>query len=74
LEGPLQGLLELLHNALVVDNSYKLVGGDLFFVGEDLILFGFDYLSNEALQSETRDLFWTPQKTHDGENTNYGIG
>ena len=57
-----------------VDNSYKWAGGGFVGTTEDLVRFGialfdYDYLNEEAQQ----ELIF-PQKTKDGESTNYGMG
>jgi serine beta-lactamase-like protein LACTB len=64
----------LVLNAPYVDNSYKWAGGGFLSTPEDLVRFGMAHLGDELLKRETIELLWTSQRTHDGEQTGYGIG
>lgn len=61
-------------NAPFVDNSYKWAGGGFLSTPEDLLRFANAHLESGFLRPETIELFWTSQRTRDGELTNYGIG
>jgi len=63
-----------LTNEREVDNSYKWASGGLISTTEDMVRFGRAYLTEDWLRQETIDEFWTPQKTTDGESTDYGLG
>jgi serine beta-lactamase-like protein LACTB len=63
-----------LQNAPHVDNSYKWAGGGFLSTSDDIVRFGFAHLDPKYLKSETVSLFWTSQRTTDGEDTGYGIG
>ena len=57
-----------------VDNSYKWAGGGFIGTTEDLILFGAAHLDYDYLNEETQQKLMFPQKTTDGESTDYGMG
>jgi CubicO group peptidase (beta-lactamase class C family) len=61
-------------NSPAVDNSYKWAGGGFLSTSEDLVRFGFGYLSGDVLEPETIREMWTTQATASGETTGYGIG
>jgi serine beta-lactamase-like protein LACTB, mitochondrial len=61
-------------NAPFVDNSWKWAGGGFVSNTEDLVRFGVAHLQDGFLQSSTRELLFTSQRTMTGEETNYGIG
>ncbi|HLZ11679.1 MAG TPA: serine hydrolase domain-containing protein [Candidatus Acidoferrum sp.] len=62
------------HNAMFVDNSYKWAGGGFISTSEDLVRFGSALLQPGYLKAESLKLLFTPQKTKDGKETNYGMG
>ena len=61
-------------NAMYVDNSYKWAGGGFISTSEDLVRFGSALLQPGYLKAESLKLLFTPQKTKDGKETNYGMG
>jgi len=61
-------------NAMFVDNSYKWAGGGFISTSEDLVRFGSALLQPGYLKTESLKLLFTPQKTKDGKETNYGLG
>jgi serine beta-lactamase-like protein LACTB len=61
-------------NAMFVDNSYKWAGGGFISTSEDLVRFGSALLEPGYLKAESLKLLFTPQKTKDGKETNYGMG
>ncbi|MEP7325555.1 MAG: serine hydrolase domain-containing protein [Gemmatimonadota bacterium] len=61
-------------NAQYVDNSYKWAGGGFLSTTDDLAHFGELLLEGRLLKPETRNLWWTSQKTSNGRDTGYGIG
>jgi serine beta-lactamase-like protein LACTB len=63
-----------LQNAAFVDNSYKWAGGGFLSTSEDLVRFGSALLQPGFLKAESLALLFTPQKTKDGKETQYGMG
>lgn len=61
-------------NAPFVDNSYKWAGGGFLSSAEDLVRFGSALLQPGFLKPESLRLLFTPQKTVDGKETEYGMG
>ena len=57
-----------------VDNSYKWAGGGFLSTVEDMVRFGQAHLDGSAADEATIQEWIRPQKTTDGESTNYGIG
>jgi len=57
-----------------VDNSYKWAGGGFLSSAEDLVKFGSALLQPGFLPQASLDLFFTSQKTRDGQPTGYGVG
>jgi serine beta-lactamase-like protein LACTB, mitochondrial len=64
----------IVHNAGVLDSSYKIPGGGLISSADDMARFEAAILADKLLQRATRDLMWTSLKTGDGKNTAYGLG
>jgi CubicO group peptidase (beta-lactamase class C family) len=62
------------HNAGVLDSSYKIPGGGLISSADDLAHFVAALLADRLLSRKSRDLMWTSQKTADGSATSYGLG
>jgi serine beta-lactamase-like protein LACTB len=62
------------HNAGVLDSSYKIPGGGLISSADDMANFEAAILADKLLQRATRDLMWTPLKTVDGKTTGYALG
>jgi CubicO group peptidase (beta-lactamase class C family) len=61
-------------NAPYVDISNKWAGGGFLSTASDLVRFGSAHIAGTFLDPETTRLFWTSQRTRDGEETGYGIG
>ncbi len=57
-----------------VDNSYKWAGGGFVGTSEDMIRFGTQLFEYDFLNEETQKQLMFPQKTSNGESTNYGMG
>jgi serine beta-lactamase-like protein LACTB len=64
----------IVHNAGVLDSSYKIPGGGLISSADDMARFEAAILADKLLQRATRDLMWTSLKTTDGKSTAYGLG
>src|ERR1700730_2213693 len=64
----------LVHNAGVLDSSYKIPGGGLISSADDLAPFAAAILADTLLARATRDRMWTSGKTSDGQPTGYGLG
>ncbi len=69
-----QDSLGAIHNAPIVDNSYKWAGGGYLSTAEDLVNFGLGMLGERAITSTTWDLLTESQITSGGDTTHYGIG
>ena len=63
-----------LRNAPFVDNSYKWAGGGFLSSAEDLVRFGSAMLQPGFFKPESLRLLFTPQKTADGKEIEYGMG
>jgi serine beta-lactamase-like protein LACTB, mitochondrial len=64
----------IVHNAGVLDSSYKIPGGGLVSSADDMARFETAILADKLLRRATRDLMWTPLKTVDGKTTGYALG
>jgi serine beta-lactamase-like protein LACTB, mitochondrial len=64
-----KGKAGLVHNAGVLDSSYKIPGGGLISSADDMAHFEAAILADKLLRRATRDLMWTSQKTYDGKPT-----
>jgi serine beta-lactamase-like protein LACTB len=64
----------IVHNAGVLDSSYKIPGGGLISSADDMARFEAAILADKLLQRATRDLMWAPLKTTDGKATGYALG
>ena len=64
----------LVHNAGVLDSSYKIPGGGLISSADDMARFEAAILADKLIKHTTRDLMWTSLKTEDGKPTGYGLG
>jgi len=60
--------------ATPVNNSWKWAGGGFISTTEDIINFLYSHSKSDYLSDESLNLLISPQKTVNGENTNYGIG
>jgi CubicO group peptidase (beta-lactamase class C family) len=64
----------VVHNAGVLDSSYKIPGGGIISSADDMAHFETAILADKLLKRSTRDLMWTPLKTADGKPTGYALG
>jgi CubicO group peptidase (beta-lactamase class C family) len=64
----------VVHNAGVLDSSYKIPGGGLISSADDMARFEAAVLADKLLKRSTRDLMWTPLKTADGKANGYALG
>ena len=64
----------VVHNAGVLDSSYKIPGGGLVSSADDMARFEAAVLADKLLKRSTRDLMWTPLKTADGKANGYALG
>lgn len=69
-----KGKAGIVHNAGVLDSSYKIPGGGLISSADDMANFEATILADKLVQRATRDLMWTPLKTADGKTTGYALG
>ena len=64
----------VLHNAGVLDSSYKIPGGGLISSADDMASFAAAMLAGKLLRPATQSAMWTVQHTSDGKPTGYGLG
>ena len=64
----------IVHNAGVLDSSYKIPGGGLISSADDMAQFEAAILADKLIKRPTRDLMWTSLKTADGKPTGYALG
>jgi serine beta-lactamase-like protein LACTB len=62
------------HNAGVLDSSYKIPGGGLISSADDMANFETAILAGKLLKPATQELMWTTQRTVDGKLTAYALG
>ena len=62
------------HNAGVLDSSYKIPGGGLISSADDLANFEAVMLAGKLLKPATQEIMLTAQLTADGKPTGYGLG
>jgi CubicO group peptidase (beta-lactamase class C family) len=62
------------HNAGVLDSSYKIPGGGWLSSADDLANYESAILGDTLVKRPTRDLMWTPGKTADGHPLDYALG
>jgi serine beta-lactamase-like protein LACTB, mitochondrial len=62
------------HNAGVLDSSYKIPGGGLISSADDMANFGIAILSGKLLKPATQQAMLTRQHVANGNVTNYGLG
>jgi len=62
------------HNAGVLDSSYKIPGGGLISSAGDMANFEAALLSDKLLKRSTRDLMWTVAQPTDGKPSHYALG
>ncbi|MCU1243445.1 MAG: hypothetical protein JWO71_4171 [Candidatus Acidoferrum typicum] len=64
----------VVHNAGVLDSSYKIPGGGLISSADDMANFETAILAGRLLKPATQDLMWTVPHTTDGKHTSYALG
>jgi len=64
----------LVHNAGVLDSSYKIPGGGLISSANDMAHFEAAILADKLVQRATRELMWTIPKPIDGKPSRYALG
>jgi serine beta-lactamase-like protein LACTB len=62
------------HNAGVLDSSYKIPGGGLISSADDMANFEAAILAGKLLKPATQEMMLTAQRTADGNPTSYGLG
>jgi CubicO group peptidase (beta-lactamase class C family) len=62
------------HNAGVLDSSYKIPGGGLISSADDMANFEAAILADKLVKRTTRDLMWTVAQPTDGKPSHYGLG
>src|SRR5215472_15096734 len=64
----------IVHNAGVLDSSYKIPGGGMISSADDMARFEAAILADKLLKRSTRDVMWASLKAADGKSTGYGLG
>ena len=64
----------IVHNAGVLNSSYKIPGGGLISSADDMAFYEAAILGDKLIKRPTRDLMWTSLKTADGKFTGYALG
>jgi len=62
------------HNAGVLDSSYKIPGGGLISSADDMANFEAAILAGKLLKRTTRDLMWTVAQPTEGKPSHYALG
>src|ERR1700730_1686945 len=62
------------HNAGVLDSSYKIPGGGLISSADDMANFEAAILAGKFLNPATRDLMWTVAQPTEGKPSRYALG
>jgi serine beta-lactamase-like protein LACTB len=62
------------HNAGVLDSSYKIPGGGLISSADDMANFEAAILADKLLKRTTRDLMWTAAQPTEGKPNSYALG
>jgi len=62
------------HNAGVLDSSYKIPGGGLISSADDMANFEAAILAGKFLKPATRDLMWTVAQPTEGKPSHYALG
>ena len=62
------------HNAGVLDSSYKIPGGGLISSADDMANFAIGILTGKLLKPATQQAMLTAQRTSDGKPSTYGLG
>jgi serine beta-lactamase-like protein LACTB len=61
-------------NADFLDSSYKIPGGGWLSSADDVAQFEVAILNDRLVTRSTRNVMWTPLKTADGKEDDYGLG
>jgi len=64
----------VVHNAGVLDSSYKIPGGGLISSADDMARFEAAILADKLLRRPTRDLLWTNLQPTEGKPSRYALG
>jgi len=64
----------IVHNAGVLDSSYKIPGGGLLSSADDMAQFEAAILADKLVKRTTRDLMWTMQQPTEGKPSRYALG
>jgi serine beta-lactamase-like protein LACTB len=64
----------IVHNAGVLDSSYKIPGGGLISSADDMAQFEAAILADKLLKRTTRDVMWTILKPIEGKPSRYALG
>jgi CubicO group peptidase (beta-lactamase class C family) len=64
----------VVHNAGVLDSSYKIPGGGIVSSADDMANFEAAILADKLIQRPTRDLMWTILKPTEGKPSRYALG
>jgi CubicO group peptidase (beta-lactamase class C family) len=64
----------LIHNAGVLDSSYKIPGGGLISSADDMANFEAAILADKLVQRPTRDLMWMILQPTEGQPSHYALG
>jgi serine beta-lactamase-like protein LACTB, mitochondrial len=64
----------VVHNAGVLDSSYKIPGGGLISSADDMAKFAAAMLADSLVKPATRELMWTVAKPTGGKPSHYGLG
>jgi CubicO group peptidase (beta-lactamase class C family) len=62
------------HNAGVLDSSYKIPGGGLISSADDMANFEVAILAGKLMKRSTRDLMWTVAQPTEGKPSHYALG
>jgi CubicO group peptidase (beta-lactamase class C family) len=64
----------IVHNAGVLDSSYKIPGGGLISSADDMAQFEAAILADKLLKRTTRDVMWTVLQPTEGQASHYALG
>jgi len=64
----------IVHNAGVLDSSYKIPGGGLISSADDMAQFEAAILADKLLKRTTREVMWTVLQPTEGQASHYALG
>ncbi len=64
----------IVHNAGVLDSSYKIPGGGLISSADDIAQFEAAILADKLLKRTTREVMWTVLQPTEGQASHYALG